>query len=617
MHAVRVGECTASYVEVSFLRQVRPWQGAARKKKEKIVTSTGDVQEQYDVVICGAGIAGLTLARQITREIPDVSLVVVEGLGDKTRTGAIQVGESTIEISANYLANVVGLRDYLEATHYHKWGFRFFFGSGSTPLQDRPELGTSHASPLHSYQLDRALLETDIKRLNTEMGIRMLEDSKVVDIQLGAAGALHKVTVLEKTTGRKRTLSCRWIIDAMGRRRFIQGKLGIAEAHNPLYSASWFRIKGRIDVSELVPASETQWHQRVQDNNRYYSTNHLMENGRWVWLIPLASGNTSIGIVAREDFFPFSEYNTYEKSLHWLQTYEPLLWARIHELRPEDFQCLRHYSYSAKQVYSVDRWACTGDAAVFSDPFLSPGIDQAGFGNTLICEMIRRDQDGQFDAPLAERLNEIFLAFHNGTAWITQPAYAYYGDWLVCGTKLVWDILRGFSLNASARFNHIYLDPAKMAALEPILSRLFILTLRMEKLFKAWTARSKKAYTYRFVDYFTIPGLLDLYHRNFRSGKTLQELVSDHEQTLLYVEEVAQIIFLMALADTMPEKLSQIPSPPWLNAWGISLDPKRWQADKLFSPTSQPRPLKIAEFASIFGVTDIPALLQKQYIALG
>jgi flavin-dependent dehydrogenase len=576
--------------------------------------TASDLQPEYDVVICGAGIAGLTLARQITKELPDVSLLLIEGLGDKSRTGAIQVGESTVEISANYLANVVGLRDYLEATHYHKWGFRFFFGKGYTPLQDRPELGTAHASPLNSYQLDRALLETDVKRLNAEMGIQMVEESKVEDIKLGKAGELHEVTIFEKLTNRSVTVKCRWVIDAMGRRRFIQRKLGLAEPHNMLHSASWFRLRGRIDVTDLVPASEVEWHSRVEGDNRYYSTNHLMDNGRWVWLIPLASGCTSIGIVAREDFFPFIEYNTYEKSLQWLQKHEPLLWEKIHDQQPVDFQCLRHYAYNAKQIYSLDRWACTGDAAVFSDPFLSPGIDQAGFGNTLITEMIKRDGRNQLDMQTVENFNEIFLSFHNGTAWITQPTYAYYGDWLVCGVKLIWDIMRGFSLNASARFNHTYLDEQKMSALQPLLSRLFTLTLRMEKLFKAWTALSSKKYTYKFVNYFAVPGMLELYHRNFRANKTLEELVEDHKLTLDYLEEKVQIIFLMALADTMPHMLEQLPSPLWLNCWGVSLDPKRWKADKLFAPTSQPRPLKVAEFAELFGVTDLPILLKDKSV---
>ncbi len=567
-----------------------------------------NLKPEYDIVICGAGIAGLTLARQITKEIPDASLLLIEGIGDKTRTGAIQVGESTIEISAQYLADVVGLRDYLEATHFHKRGFRFFFGKGDEPFQDRPEMGTSHASPLHSYQLDRALLETDVKKLNTEMGIQMLEEAKVEDIHLAIDEGLHEITVSQKPENQQFTIKSRWVIDAMGRRRFIQRKLGIAEAPNPLYSASWFRIKGRIDVCDFVPCSEKAWHARVPDNKRYYSTNHLMGNGRWVWLIPLASGYTSIGIVAREDFFPFTDYNTYERSLLWLQKYEPLLWKRIKDQQPADFQCLRHYSYSAKQVYSIQRWACTGDAAVFSDPFLSPGIDQAGFGNTLITEMIKYDHANELDAHIVDKFNETFLSFHHATAWITQPAYAFYGNELVTGTKMMWDIMRGFSLNASSRFNRIYLDERKMAALQPVLSRLFILTLRMEKLFKEWDARTNRKYTYKFVDYFAIPGMLDLYHRNFRTNKTLEELVDDHQHALEHIEETAQLIFLMALADTMPDKLNELPSPLWLNAWGIGLDPKRWAADKLFSPTSKPRTLKLAQFSAIFGVSDLLSL---------
>lgn len=113
-----------------------------------MVSLSNNQNASVDIVVCGTGLAGLTLARQITQEVPEASLLLVEGLGDKSRTRAIQVGESTTEVSAHYLANVVGLRDYLETSHYRKWGLRFFFGSGTTPLQDRPEMGTSHASPL-------------------------------------------------------------------------------------------------------------------------------------------------------------------------------------------------------------------------------------------------------------------------------------------------------------------------------------------------------------------------------------------------------------------------------------------------------------------------------------
>lgn len=572
--------------------------------------TASNLNSQYDIVICGGGLAGLTLARQITKEIPEMSLLLIEGVGDKSQTGAIQVGESTVELSANYLANALDLRDYLDSAHFHKWGLRFFFGSGRTPLQDRPEFGTSHASPIHSYQLDRAVLETDLKRFNADMGIQMVGDSKVEDISLTNDCGLHEVTIFQKSTNERCAVKCRWVIDAMGRRRFIQKKLGIAEPQNTHYSASWFRLKGRIDVCDLVPRCEKAWHDRVPDNSRYYSTNHLMDNGRWVWLIPLASGHTSIGIVTNEDFFPFAEYNTYERAQQWLHKHEPILRDMIGSSQPVDFQCLRHYNYPAKQVFSIQHWACSGDAAIFADPFFSPGIDQIGFANTIITEMIKRERANQLDQQTVDNFNEAFLSFHTGVVWLTQPAYAFYGDALVMGTKLLWDFARGFSINAAQRFNHIYLDERKTGALQPILSRLFVLTLRMEKLFRTWAARRasglKKSYSYKFIDYFAVPGVLELYLRNFKGNKLVEELVADHQKTQDYLEELAQVIFLIALADTLPEALAQLPSPLWLNAWGIGLDPKRWKADKLFAPTSKPRHLRLAQFSSIFSVPDLP-----------
>lgn len=562
------------------------------------------ISAEYDVVICGAGLAGLTLARQITKEIPDASLLLLEGVADKRRRTVLNVGESTVEVSAHYLGDILGLRDYLQTTHFRKMGFRFFFGKGSDAFQDRPEFGIARPSALASFQLDRALLETDLKALNETMGIEMVEGGKVESIVLAEGDNLHEITFTQAATRQRQTVRSRWVVDAMGRRRFLQKMLGWEERHTSQHSAAWFRLEGRIDVCDLVPRIEAEWHARVPDDGRYFSTNHLMGNGRWVWLIPLASGYTSIGIVAREDFFSFTTYCTYERALTWLQVHEPALRNLIGSRQPVDFQCLRHYSYSAKQVFSHQRWACTGDAAVFSDPFLSPGIDQLGFANTLITDMIKQDCAGALQSETVEYFNQVFLNFNVGTTWLIQQAYPFFGDSLVMGAKLFWDIVRGWALNGPQRFNRIYLDKQKAATLNPVLSRLFFLTTRMEKLFREWTSRTRKKYTYQFFDYLAAPGVMDLYLRNLQPDKSIEALSEDHSKTLDYFEELAQVIFLIALADTMPEMFAQLPSPLWLNAWGVGLDPERWQADKLFTPTSHPRALPVNEFFHLFG--DIP-----------
>lgn len=572
----------------------------------------------YDVVICGGGLAGLTLARQIKRELPDVTLLLIEGVNSKSLTGqkgALNVGESTIEISAHYLADILGLREYLQTSQFRKMGLRFFFYDGHVPLQDRPEFGTSGPSAVDSFQLDRALLEKNLKQFNLDAGIPMLANTQVEEISLAQHETMPHTITFASRGGEQRVVQARWVIDAMGRRRYLQKKLGVSEPKNPKHSSAWFRVEGRISVCDLVPRAEQEWHQRVPDDGRYFSTNHLMSNGRWVWLIPLAGGYTSIGIVAHEDFFPFSEFNTYERALHWLEVHEPDLWQLIHERQPSDFQCLRHYSYPAKQVFSHQRWACTGDAALFSDPFLSPGIDQAGFANTIITEMIRRSCQGNLQAEMVETWNHTFVNFNNSTSWIIQQAYPFFGEPLVMGSKLLWDFVRGWALNGPQRFNRIYLDEQKTQALQPILSRIFQLTVRMEKLFKDWAARTRHRHTFTFMDYFAAPGVMELYLRNLKTGKTIEELLSDHQQTLEYLEELVQVIFLVAITDCMPELLVQFPDPFWINAWGIGLDQRRWQVDKLFAPTSQPRPLKLAEFSHFFGGMNLspsaPAALRK------
>lgn len=559
----------------------------------------------YDVVICGAGLAGLTLARQMAMELPDVTVLLLEGRGQKTHTTAINVGESTVEVSGHYLADVLGLRETLEKVHMRKMGFRFFFNDGATPFYKRPEFGLSTFPPYDSFQLDRARLEADIKILNASLGIQMLPDCVVEDVVLGKEQELHCVSYVDGVTNQAHTVYCRWVVDAMGRRRFMQKKMGFFESHNTNFSAAWFRLKGRYDVTDLVPREEQEWHKRVQDDKRYHSTNHLMGNGRWVWLIPLGTGATSIGIVAHEGFFPFTEYNTYKKSLLWLEKQEPELRNLIGNAQPLDFQCLRHYSYSAKRVFSIQRWACTGDAAVFSDPFLSPGIDQLGFANTMIVEMLRRDHEKRLGTQAVESFDYACRSHNIGTSWVIQSGYPIFGEALVVGVKLFWDIVRGWALNGPQRFNRIYLDEQKTKALQPVLSRHFSLASRLERLFKEWTPRTQRKYSYQFLDYRMMPGIQELYNKSLQIYTTTDELLHHYQVSLDFFEELAQQIFVIALADTMPEMLQQLPSPLWLNAWGIGLNPQRWKVDKLFTPQSAPRPLHITEFAARFGIKDI------------
>jgi hypothetical protein len=42
-------------------------------------------------------------------------------------------------------------------------------------------------------------------------------------------------------------------------------------------------------------------------------------------------------------------------------------------------------------VFSARRWALTGEAGLFLDPFYSPGTDFIAISNTYITELVARD----------------------------------------------------------------------------------------------------------------------------------------------------------------------------------------------------------------------------------
>src|ERR1700693_3638723 len=96
----------------------------------------------YDVVILGGGIAGLTLALQLRQSLPDVRLLVAEKQPHPVPEAAHKVGESSVEIQAHYLRDVLGLQEHLDEQQLHKLGLRMFFShDGNTDITERAEYG--------------------------------------------------------------------------------------------------------------------------------------------------------------------------------------------------------------------------------------------------------------------------------------------------------------------------------------------------------------------------------------------------------------------------------------------------------------------------------------------
>jgi flavin-dependent dehydrogenase len=151
------------------------------------------VQPVHDVVICGGGLAGLTLARQLKIELPALSVVVIDRLARPLPEAAHKVGEATSELAAHYFGNVLQLENHLTQRHYLKMVLRFFLGDARGRFEHRPEIGPSLYPPLPTWQLDRGRLENDLRQLVMEIGVQLLEDTAVDDIRLADGDDPHVV----------------------------------------------------------------------------------------------------------------------------------------------------------------------------------------------------------------------------------------------------------------------------------------------------------------------------------------------------------------------------------------------------------------------------------------
>src|SRR5215475_2901888 len=97
-----------------------------------------------------------------------------------------KVGESTVEVAANYMIRRLNLGTYLYQHQLPKNGLRFFFDSPDKdlPLTKMSEIGSDHM-PFHpSFQLERASLERHLAAMNRSSGVDVQLGARVVDLSI-------------------------------------------------------------------------------------------------------------------------------------------------------------------------------------------------------------------------------------------------------------------------------------------------------------------------------------------------------------------------------------------------------------------------------------------------
>lgn len=437
-----------------------------------------------DVVILGGGLAGLTLALQLHQQDPALSIRVIERRAHPVPEAAFKVGESTVEIGAHYFANVLDLRDHLNQEHIRKFGFRFFFSDRSENIDRCTELGVSRLLPTPSWQIDRGRFENHLGELARERGIEFIDAATVRSIDLSEDETMHRVRY--RVGEDEHQVDARWLIDASGRAGLLKRKLGLAKTNTHDVNSAWWRVEGFVQPKQW--SSDAAWLSRCDPPDRWRSTNHLCGPGYWVWLIPLSSNAHSIGIVADEALHPLSTINTHDKAMAWMRVYQPQLAATLE--KPEhalmDFMFMRHFSHECTELYSDARWAITGEAGLFADPYYSPGSDFIAISNTFIVDLIAKDRAGQPIGAYAALYQQLLQSFYDNTMLLYQDQYALFGNARVMPVKVIWDYTYYWAVLAPLYMSGRITSLPMLGRLRPQFERATMLNRAMQVFLRAW-----------------------------------------------------------------------------------------------------------------------------------
>ncbi|MDM0007540.1 NAD(P)/FAD-dependent oxidoreductase [Variovorax sp. J22G73] len=467
----------------------------------------------FDAVIMGGGLAGLTLALQLRQRFGDLRVLVLERRAHPVPHAAHKVGESSVEIGAHYFDTVLGLKAHMDEKQLRKFGFRFFFSEGRSDVENVTEIGASRYLSVPSYQIDRGIFENFLAEEATRQGVRFIDSALVRRIDLsenteGGATPHH----IEWTRGdQTHRTQARWLIDACGRAGMLKRKLGLAEPNAHDVNAVWFRIGERIAIDDW--SDSTEWRERCNPQARWLSTNHLVGAGYWAWLIPLASGSHSVGIVADPKLHPLDTIDTFDKAMAWFATYQPRLYEALDGKRHllQDFAFLKHFSHGCKQVFSGrQRWAMTGEAGLFLDPFYSPGSDFIAIGNTYITDLIAQDRAGRPIDSRAQLYDQLYHSFYESTLALYQDQYPLFGDPEVLPVKVIWDYAYYWGVLSQIFFQQRLTDLHALGGLKGELQHCQRLNLAVQTLLRNWSAASARANPAVMLDQAAMPWFAEL-----------------------------------------------------------------------------------------------------------
>ena len=504
---------------------------------------------QHEVVIVGAGLAGLSLARHLLIHTKR-RILLLEKRTD-VPSARQKVGEATVQVSSYYFSKMLDLEEHFFQEHLLKYNLRFYWptpGRGNSAYEDYSQSYIRDLSNIATFQVDRNALERELLRLNLESdrfefrpGIANLE------VTAGESGKPHAISYELK--GERIDCQAGWLVDATGRAKFLARKLGLTKPSPIRHGATFLWVNGLIDIEKLTGLSRRQSlihanRQKLGHLPSWLATNHFMGEGYWFWVIPL-KGKTSLGLVYDHAKVHVDDVSSPEKVIAWIAKRFPIFAADLAARQIIDHGLYRDFSYDCTQTISADRWALAGESGRFSDPLYSPGGDLIALYNTLIVDAILTEE--QSSLAVKARLYELLMwAFYEAYIPSYSDSYEVLGDQECFAMKYGWELTVYFTFYVFPFINQVFTSAAFVVPFLDLFAKLGAINNSLQPFITGYYRWKKERPSPQkepvFFDFTAFEPLRKSQELFYQVGLTPRECARGIERQMANVEKMARFI---------------------------------------------------------------------------
>ncbi|RZJ32711.1 MAG: NAD(P)/FAD-dependent oxidoreductase [Brevundimonas sp.] len=323
-----------------------------------------------DVVVIGAGPAGSLAAALLARKGLKVEMV------ERTQFPRFSIGESLLAQSLEFLGDA-GLLDDIEAHGFQfKDGVVFERRGETTPIYFPDKSAPGRAT---TFQVMRSEFDDLLAKGAVKQGAVASFGQEVIAFESNDDGAV--VTVRDEA-GEVRRIEARFVLDASGFGRTLSKLCDLETPSDfPTRRAVFGQVKDNITAPHF-------------DRNKILVSIHPTDHTVWYWLIPLANGISSIGVVGPQAVIEAAGADDHQRLWNLIAAVphkEAILKdAEVH--RPA--ATITGYACNVKSLHGPS-FALLGNAAEFLDPVFSSGVTIAFKSATLAAGLVERQLNGE------------------------------------------------------------------------------------------------------------------------------------------------------------------------------------------------------------------------------